>query len=112
MTRAATKCKQTPRWGAGRGGGCELMIGCVAKAAADEIHTNQEEMEEVRWVSRADVATAVAASARPDSAYESAQPLPVLSASGVAVCSLFVTCTSLDQQVVCLAIACIARHGS
>lgn len=56
------------------------MIGCVAKATIDEICTNQEEMEEVRWVSRADVATAVAASARPDSPspYNGAQPLPAV----------------------------------
>ncbi|KAK9835976.1 hypothetical protein WJX81_003158 [Elliptochloris bilobata] len=56
-------------WPIGRGGGCELMIGCVAKAVADEIHTDQEEMEEVRWVSRANVLEAVAASAHPDNPY-------------------------------------------
>ena len=69
--------------GSGRGGGCELMIGCVAKATSDEINTDQEEMEEVRWVSRADVATAVAASARPDSPspYKGARPLPTVTST-------------------------------
>ena len=69
------------------------MIGCVAKATTDEINTNQEEMEEVRWVSRADVATAVAASARPDSPspYNGARPC-LLSASGAVTCCLVQLC--------------------
>ncbi len=37
---------------AGRGGSCELMIGCIAKAASSELRVDPEEMEEVRWVSR------------------------------------------------------------
>ena len=49
------------------------MIGCVAKAASDEIHTDPEEMEEVRWVSRKDVLAAVAASEAPDNPYYGAQ---------------------------------------
>ena len=43
----------------GRGGSCELMIGCIAKAAGEPgaglpaLTVDEEEMEEVRWVSRA-----------------------------------------------------------
>ncbi len=51
------------------------MIGCVAKASGDAIHADPEEMEEVRWVSRADVLAAVAASAAPDNPYYGAPSL-------------------------------------
>lgn len=37
---------------AGRGGSCELMIGCIAKAASSELTVDPLEMAEVRWVSR------------------------------------------------------------
>lgn len=37
----------------GRGGSCELMIGCIARARTTELHMDTEEMEDVRWVPRA-----------------------------------------------------------
>ncbi|KAI7840059.1 hypothetical protein COHA_006190 [Chlorella ohadii] len=56
-------------WPVGRGGSCELMIGCIAKAASSELRVDPEEMEEVRWVSREEVAQAVRESESPDSPY-------------------------------------------
>ena len=75
------------------------MIGCVAKATTDEINTNQEEMEEVRWVLRTDVATAVAASARPDSPspYNGARRLPAVSFRCHGVCCLIATCARKER---------------
>ena len=35
---------------AGRAGSCELMIGCVAQAASDQLKPDFDEMEDVRWV--------------------------------------------------------------
>ena len=37
---------------AGRGGSCELMVGCLARAASEELLVDYNEMEEVRWVRR------------------------------------------------------------
>lgn len=37
---------------AGRGGSCELMIGCIARAASLQLHMDPDEMDEVRWVSK------------------------------------------------------------
>ena len=51
---------------AGRGGSCELMIGCIAQAKSDALHMDDTEMEEVRWVSRADVAKALERSSSKD----------------------------------------------
>ena len=51
---------------AGRGGSCELMIGCVGKADAEAIAMDESEMEDVRWVSREHLRTAVARSAATD----------------------------------------------
>lgn len=48
---------------AGRGGSCELMIGCVAKADSDNLQVDQSEMEEVRWIPRDQVAKALTRSA-------------------------------------------------
>ncbi|KAL4437163.1 hypothetical protein ABPG75_004302 [Micractinium tetrahymenae] len=56
-------------WPVGRGGSCELMIGCIAKAGGDTITVDPMEMAEVRWVSREDVAAAVRLAAAPDSPY-------------------------------------------
>ncbi|PRW58426.1 Nudix hydrolase chloroplastic [Chlorella sorokiniana] len=56
-------------WPVGRGGSCELMIGCIAKAAGSELTVDLEEMSEVRWASREDVAQAVRESESPDSPY-------------------------------------------
>ncbi|KDD72892.1 hypothetical protein H632_c2767p0 [Helicosporidium sp. ATCC 50920] len=50
----------TQAWPMGRGGGCELMLGCLARARADSaLVVDPEEMEEVRWVPREDVAKAL-----------------------------------------------------
>lgn len=37
----------------GRGGSCELMVGCLARARSEELAVNFEEMEDVRWVGHA-----------------------------------------------------------
>jgi NADH pyrophosphatase NudC (nudix superfamily) len=42
-------------WPLGRGGGCELMLGCVAQATSWEINIHDQEVEEVRWFSRQEV---------------------------------------------------------
>jgi len=49
-------------WPAGRGGTCELMIGAVAKATSLELDVDTDEMEDVRWFTRAEVQAAVARS--------------------------------------------------
>lgn len=46
-------------WPIGRFGGCELMIGCVAKASSYEILVNATEMDDVQWFERSDLAAAV-----------------------------------------------------
>ena len=43
----------------GRGGSCELMIGCVGKATCDELNFDRDEMDDVRWVTRAEAAAAL-----------------------------------------------------
>lgn len=53
-------------WPIGRGGSCELMVGCIAKAKDDTLHMDDTEMEEVRWVSRADVSKALERSSAAD----------------------------------------------
>ena len=50
----------------GRGGSCELMIGCVAKATSDELLVDRSEMDEVRWIHRDQVAKAVQSSSNRD----------------------------------------------
>ena len=42
------------------------MIGCIAKAKCDTLHMDATEMEDVRWVSRADVAKALDRSSSKD----------------------------------------------
>lgn len=42
------------------------MIGCVAKATSDELHVDISEMEEVRWITREQVAQAVQRSSDSD----------------------------------------------
>lgn len=51
-------------WPIGRGGSYELMIGAIAKATSDDLSVNLEEMEDCRWMSRADLAQAFQASAQ------------------------------------------------
>ena len=58
------------RFDAGRGGTCELMIGCIAKAASDTLHMDQSEMDDVRWVSRDQLQKAVEDSRRTDTPYQ------------------------------------------
>eukprot|EP00510_Aplanochytrium_minuta_P003091 CAMPEP_0184017062 /NCGR_PEP_ID=MMETSP0954-20121128/7299_1 /TAXON_ID=627963 /ORGANISM="Aplanochytrium sp, Strain PBS07" /LENGTH=394 /DNA_ID=CAMNT_0026298199 /DNA_START=1 /DNA_END=1182 /DNA_ORIENTATION=+ len=43
-------------WPIGAGGGCELMIGCIARAETETINFDEEEMSDVRWFSRSEVA--------------------------------------------------------
>ena len=35
-------------WPIGRGGSCELMIGCIGKALSEELRMDPGEMDEVR----------------------------------------------------------------
>lgn len=53
---------QSQPWPTGRGGSCELMLGCVAEAVSTELHVDITEMEDVRWFSRTDVEAALEAS--------------------------------------------------
>ena len=52
---------------AGRGGSCEIMIGCIAKALDDELHMDGDEMDDVRWVTKQDAQKAVQYSSLKDS---------------------------------------------
>lgn len=54
----------------GRGGTCELMIGCIAKATSDALHMDESEMDDVRWVSRGQLQKAVEDSKRTDTPYQ------------------------------------------
>jgi len=53
---------QSQPWPTGRGGSCELMLGCIAEAVSTEIHVDSTEMEDVRWFSRAEAEAALEAS--------------------------------------------------
>ena len=35
-------------WPIGRGGSCELMVGCIAQALSDDLHMDSDEMDDVR----------------------------------------------------------------
>lgn len=35
-------------WPIGRGGSCELMIGCIGKAVSEELKMDRDEMDDVR----------------------------------------------------------------
>ena len=37
---------------AGRGGSCELMIGCIAKAHSEDLSVDYNEMEDIQWMDR------------------------------------------------------------
>jgi len=56
--------------GSGRGGTCELMIGCIAKATSDTLHMDESEMDDVRWVGRDQLKKAVEDSKRKDTPYQ------------------------------------------
>ncbi|KAK9817473.1 hypothetical protein WJX74_009806 [Apatococcus lobatus] len=56
-------------WPIGRGGSCELMIGCIAKAAATELHPDMDEMDDVRWIPKNVIKQVVHASSQPDHPY-------------------------------------------
>jgi len=47
-------------WPLGRGGGCELMLGCIAQAKSKTITIHDSEVEEVRWFTRAEAAMLLA----------------------------------------------------
>lgn len=42
-------------WPIGRGGSCELMRGCRAVAASEEVSVNKEEIDDARWFTRKEV---------------------------------------------------------
>lgn len=45
------------------------MIGCIAKAAATELHPDMDEMDDVRWIHKDVVKQVVHASSQPDHPY-------------------------------------------
>lgn len=47
-------------WPLGRGGGCELMLGCIAQATSKTITIHDSDVEEVRWFSQAEAAALLA----------------------------------------------------
>ncbi|GLC36159.1 hypothetical protein PLESTB_001374200 [Pleodorina starrii] len=46
-------------WPIGRYGGCELMLGCMAKARSYEVLVNMDEMEDVQWYDKEELRAAV-----------------------------------------------------
>lgn len=56
-------------WPIGRGGSCELMIGCIAQAASEVIEIDPREMAECRWVGRDEVKAALERSTSPESPF-------------------------------------------
>lgn len=86
---------------AGRGGSCELMIGCVAKATNDELHVDRSEMDEVRWIHRDQVAKAVRSSSSHDNPLLGMQPSPlVCSTSAPHWAKPFLPCTITEMEFV------------
>ncbi|DBB08850.1 TPA: hypothetical protein ACH3X3_007500 [Trebouxia sp. C0006] len=63
-------------WPMGRGGTCELMIGCIAKATSDALHMDESEMDDVRWVGRDQLKKAVEDSKRKDTPYQGGSSEP------------------------------------
>lgn len=49
MDVATVRIVDSQPWPIGRGGGCELMIGCMAQAKATHINITEEAVEDVRW---------------------------------------------------------------
>lgn len=45
-------------WPIGRGASCQLMVGFVCEATSVDIHMDSDELEDVRWFSREEVAAA------------------------------------------------------
>jgi NAD+ diphosphatase len=56
-------------WPIGRGGSCELMIGCLATTTSEQLNINDDEMAECRWVDREEVLAALKNSINPDSPF-------------------------------------------
>jgi len=56
-------------WPIGRGGSCELMIGCIAKTRSETLHIDYSEMEECRWVEKEEVLEALKKSLNPESPF-------------------------------------------
>ncbi|GAB4818050.1 hypothetical protein N2152v2_005096 [Parachlorella kessleri] len=56
-------------WPIGRGGSCELMIGCIAKAHSEDLSVDYNEMEDIQWMDRSDVLAAVEVADRPSNPY-------------------------------------------
>ena len=42
-------------WPIGRGGGCELMLGCIAQASSNDIRIYDNDVAEVRWFDRKEI---------------------------------------------------------
>lgn len=45
-------------WPIGRGASCQLMMGFICEATSTDIHMDEEELEDCRWFTRAEVAAA------------------------------------------------------
>jgi len=55
VTLAHVELATSQPWPIGRAGSCELMIGCHAVAASDEVKVNPSELQDARWFSRQEV---------------------------------------------------------
>ena len=63
VDRASVKLVASQAWPIGRAGGCELMVGCAAVATSTSLDAvNHDELADARWVTRSDVAAALAGS--------------------------------------------------
>ncbi|KAG7671744.1 hypothetical protein Ndes2526B_g07358 [Nannochloris sp. 'desiccata'] len=56
-------------WPIGRGGSCELMIGCIARTSSEALVIDYSEMEECRWVDKEEVLEALKNSLNPESPF-------------------------------------------
>ena len=79
---------------AGRGGSCELMIGCIAKAAATELHPDMEEMDDVRWIHKDIIKRVVHASSKPEHPYMGESVALQINCGPLADCVRPCLCTS------------------
>jgi NADH pyrophosphatase NudC (nudix superfamily) len=56
-------------WPIGRGGSCELMIGCIARTTSEILNVDFNEMAECRWVTKEEVLEALKNSLSPESPF-------------------------------------------
>lgn len=66
----------TQPWPIGRAGACELMIGCMARAASDEVSCDTGELAAAEWFSREQVGAMLARAERGDAPTEDAPVVP------------------------------------